>query len=190
MSSLAETISRALMVVGPAAEGRLRDVVADFEELRLGEEERLAAVATAVAAAACNHHRRHRAIYLDAVRAWSLEVAGELEPEPPRVRFAADIERTAEGAEILISGIDSLIELMASMAVRTQDRLVTELALVARLLGQNDANTIHRALSAVERALSGRCFRPGMLVMVPLYDAPQLVRRDSDLEGLDPRGCA
>src|SRR5215472_310668 len=136
MSSLAETINTALRAVGPATEDRLRDIVADFDGLNLTDEERVAAVATAIAATACSHHQRHKAVYLDAVRTWSLEIAAEAKPGPLRLRFAADIERIAEAADILTCGIDSLIELMTAMETRTQDRLVTELALVSRLLGQ------------------------------------------------------
>jgi hypothetical protein len=190
MTTLAETISTALRAAGSATEDRLHDIVADFEALKLTEEERLAAIASAVAAAACTHHNRHRPIYLDAVRTWALEIAGELEPAPPRLRSAADHERIADGAEVLTNGIDSLIDIMTSLSIRTQDRLVTELALVSRLLGQNDANTILRALVSVDRALADRGFRAGTLVMVPLRDAEQLITRDADLETLEPRGCA
>jgi hypothetical protein len=190
MTTLAETISTALRAVGSATEDRLRDIMADFEALNLTEEERLAALASTVAATACTHHNRHRPIYLDAVRTWALEIAAELKPSPPRLRFPADVERIADGAELLTNGIDSLIEIMTSLSIRTQDRLVTELALVARFLGQNDANTILRALASVDRALSDRAFVPGTLVMVQLHDAQHLIARDANLELLEPRGRA
>jgi hypothetical protein len=190
MTTLAETISTALRAVGSATENRLRDIMADFEALNLTEEERLAALASTVAAIACTHHNRHRPIYLDAVRTWALEIAGELKPSPPRLRFPVDADRIADGAEVLTSGIDTLIEIMTSLSIRTQDRLVTELALISRLLGQNDANTILRALVAVHRALADQDFRPGALVMVPLRDTQYLIARDADLEYLEPRGCA
>ena len=190
MSSLAETISSALHAVGPATEDRLRDIIADFDGLNLSAEERLSAVASTVAAAAATHHKRHKPVYLDAVRTWSLEIAQELKPSPLRLRLAADAERIAEAADILISGIDSLIELMTAMGARTQDRLVTELALVSRLLGQVDASTIHLALRAVDRAVSAETFQPGAVVMVPLREATSLISREADLEQLQPRGCA
>src|SRR5258708_38917613 len=142
MSTLAETIISALHRVGPVTEDRLRDIITDFDPRSLTDEERLAAVATTVAATACKHHTRHKGVYLDGVRTWSLEISADLAPAAPRLRYSADIERLSEGAEILISGVDSLIELMFSLVVGTQDRLVTELALVSRLLGQHDAATI------------------------------------------------
>ena len=190
MNSLAETIDSALQAAGTLTVNRLRDVITDFDGLNLIAEERLAAVATTIAAAACERHARHKAIYLDAVRSWSLEIAAALQPAPPRIRFAMELERVAEAAEILVSGSESLVALMMAQEIRTQDRLVTELALVSRLLGRNDANTINLALSAVDRAIKGPGFRAGALVLVPLRDAALPVDRAADLAVLEPRGRA
>ncbi|MBV9522454.1 MAG: hypothetical protein JO010_06660 [Alphaproteobacteria bacterium] len=187
---MAETINSALRSIGPATEDRMRDILADFDNLNLSGEERLSAVATTIAATAHNHHQRHKMVYLDAVRTWSLEISAELSPTPLRLRVRADLERVADGADILVTGIDSLIELMAASAVRTQDRLVTELAVVARLLGQHDARTIHMTLSAVDRALAEETFEPGTVVTVPLRELNRLVSRESNLAQLEPRGYA
>jgi hypothetical protein len=190
MNSLAETIDSALQAAGTLTENRLRDIIADFDGLNLIAEERLAAVATLVAAAACERHARHKSIYLDAVRSWSLEIAAALNPAPPRMRFAMELERVAEAADVLISGSEALVTLMIAQGIRTQDRLVTELALVSRLLGRNDANTVHLAMSAVDRAIKGNGFRTGALVLVPLRDAAMPVERTADLTLLEPRGRA
>ena len=189
MNSLAETIDSALQAAGSLTENRLRDIIAEFDALNLSDEEGLAAVATAVAATACARHARHKAIYLDAVRTWSLEIAAALVPPPPRVRFAVELERVAEGADLLIAGSASLVALMAAQEIRTQDRLVTELALVSRLLGRSDANTVHLALGAVERAVKTPGFRRGAVVVVPPRDTTPLCRT-ADLALLEPRGCA
>jgi hypothetical protein len=189
MNSLAETIDNALQAAGSATESRLRDIIADFDGLNLIEEERLAAIATMIAATACARHVRHKAIYLEAVRTWSLETAATLQPPPPRQRFAVEIERIAEGAEILIAGTESLVTLMMAQGTRTQDRLVTELALVSRLLGRSDANTIHLALGVVERAVRTPGFRRGAVVLVPARDTAP-IGRTADLALLEPRGCA
>jgi hypothetical protein len=190
MTSLAETINNALRAVGPATEDRLRDVIGEFDALNLSAEERLAAVATAIAATAWTHHRRHKAVYLEAVRTWSLEIAAELEPGPLRLRAPADAERVADGAEVLVCGLDSLIELMAATPVRMQDRLVTELALISRLLGQNDANTIHLTLLAVGGALASDAYEAGAPIDIPLRQCSMPVPRDAALATLEPRGCA
>jgi hypothetical protein len=190
MTSLAQTISSALQAVGHLTEDRLNDIVVEFDALNLIEEERLAAMATTIAATACGRHARHTAIYLEAVRTWSLEIAASLQPPPPHLRFAVELDRVAEGAELLIAGIESLVGFMVGREIRTQDRLVTELAVISRLLGRNDADTIHLALGAVDRAIKLRSFQPGAIVLVPLREASRPVGRETNLELLEPLGCA
>jgi len=190
MSSLAETISTALAAVGPATESQLRDILAEFGELNLGDEDRLSALATVIATAAATHHVRHKSVYLEAVKTWSLEIADQLEPAPPRLVGFAGTGPVEEGAEILISGIDALIDGMNQAGVRIQDRLVTELAVVARLLGQHDANTIHFTLMTVASCLADPDYRPGEVVFVPLRETVMPLSREVRLEVLQPRGVA
>ena len=190
MSTLADTISSALTAAGPATEIRLRDIFAEFSELNLGDEERLSVLATAIASAAATHHVRHTQVYLEAVRTWALEISAELQPAPLRLSGANIGGPVEEGADILIGGLDELIENMTSAGVRVQDRLVTELALVSRLLGQHDANTIHFTLMSVGRALADGRYRAGDTVVVPLREAVRPLSRDARLETLQPRGFA
>src|SRR5260370_38410610 len=142
MSSLVETINSAWAAVGPATEGQLLDLLAEFGELNLGDEDRLSALATVIAAAAATHHLRHKGIYLEAVKTWALEIAGQLEPAPLRLAFAPGGGPVEEGAEILISRLDSLIESMTQAGVRIQDRLVTHVPRVGRPLGPPAPHTI------------------------------------------------
>jgi hypothetical protein len=190
MATLSETINSALQAVGTATESRLRDVIAEFDGINLSGEERLDAIATAVAALAWTHHRRHKQVYIDAVKAWSLEIAGELQPHPLRLRSPADPRQVAEAAEVLIAGVDGLIDMMNAGAVKAQDRLVTELAVVARLLGEHDANTIHLTLLTIAAMLDEGGYGVGGVVTVPLRQAAMPLRRDAALETLAPRGCA
>jgi hypothetical protein len=190
MATLSETINSALQAVGTATESRLRDVIAEFDNMNISGEERLDAIATALAALAWTHHRRHKQVYLEAVKAWSLEIAGELQPYPLRLRGAPDLRQVAEAAEVLISGVDALIEMMSAGAVKTQDRLVTELAVVARLLGEHDANTIHLTLLTVAAMIDESGYDAGAVVTVPLRDLALPVARNAALEALAPRGCA
>jgi len=190
MTSLAETIDTALAAVGPETEGRLRDVVAGFEALALADEERVAALATAVAAIAKGHHGRHVAVYLEAVRAWSLEIAEMLQPTPAELRFIPDASVIEDAARNLYAGLDAVIERMRREGVDVRDRLVTELAVVARFLGQHDAQTIAIAMMAVGRALTDPAYRRGAEVRVPLREvwaAPSLIR---DISSMGPQGRA
>lgn len=190
MSSLVETINNALAAVGPATESHLRDLLASFGELGLGDEDRLSALATVIATAATTHHRRHKPVYLEAVKTWALEIAEELEPAPLRFSGMASGALAGEGAELLISGLDALIDSMTQTAVRIQDRLVTELAVVARLLGQHDANTIHMTLMTVGETVADPDYRPGDLVVVPVHDVVRPLSREAQLAALTPRGVA
>jgi hypothetical protein len=190
MSSLVETINSALAAVGPATESQLQDLLAEFGELSLGDEDRLSALATVIAAAAATHHARHKSVYLEAVKTWSLEIAGQLEPAPLRFSEGPCDGPVEEGAEILISGLDALIEQMSQAGVRVQDRLVTELAVVARLLGQHDANTIHVTLMAVNHSLAEPDYQPGEIIGVPLRDTVRPLNREMRLEAMTPRGVA
>lgn len=190
MSSLVETINSALAAIGPATESRLRDLLAEFGELNLGDEDRLAALATVIATAASTHHRRHKTVYLEAVRTWALEIAEALAPAPLRLSGTPVGGPVEEGAEILISGLDQLIDSMTQTGVGIQDRLVTELAVVARLLGQHDANTIHMTLMSVNQSLADPDYRAGELILVPLRETVRPLSRDVRLEALTVRGFA
>lgn len=190
MSSLVDTINNALSAVGPATEKCLRDLLAEFGELNLCDEDRLSALATVIATAASTHHARHKTVYLEAVKTWSLEIAGELGPAPLRLGGSFGGVIVDEGAELLITGLDFLIESMTQAGVRIQDRLVTELAVVARLLGQHDANTIYLTLMAVGQALADAEYQPGDVVAVPLHEMQRPVTREARLEMLQPRGVA
>src|SRR6185312_12287936 len=90
MSTLAQTISRALQSVGPAAEDRMRDILAEFDNLNLSGEERLAAVATTIAATAFTLPRPLRPTYPEPARPGSSEFPASPNPPPLRRRWRAD----------------------------------------------------------------------------------------------------
>jgi hypothetical protein len=190
MSTLAATISEAMLRLGPAVQDNLRDIIAELYGLDLGEEDRLAALATAIATVASIHHSRHKPVYLEAVRAWSLEISVGLAPPPVRLARFSGKGPVEEGAEILVAGLDSLLDGLAQGAANLQDRLVMELSLFARLLGQHDANAVHMTLAAVAEALGDEDYRPGQSVRVPLEQMVMPLTRDACLATVAPRGVA
>ena len=190
MSTLAQTIRDAMARLGSETEARLREIVAEFCTLQLGEEDQLAALATSLAAVAMLNHARHKPVYLDAVRAWSLEISGEIGPPPLRLALSSGTGHFREGADVLIAGLDGLLDGVARETARIQDLLVLELALFAHLLGQYDANAIHRTLMAVSAALADAAYRPGRAVDVPLGDVAVPLGRDASLASVVPRGVA
>ena len=190
MTSLAETIDTALAAVGPETEGRLRDVVAGFEALTLADEERVSALATAVAAIAKGHHGRHVSVYLEAVRTWSLEISEMLQPAPAELRFIPETAVVEEAARGLYGGLDAVIERMRREGVDVRDRLVTELAVVARFLGQHDQQTIAIAMIAVARAVADPAYRRGAVVRVPLREVAAAPSLMPDIARMEPQGRA
>lgn len=191
MSSMAETINSALAAIGPSTEGRLRAILAEFSGLTLSLDERLSVLATVVAHAAAMHHGGHQRVYLDTVRIWSVEIAAVVQPACHRVEEGIVEDGSIDnGVELLIGGLDGLVETMSIAGVDLEDRLVAELALIARLLGQHDANTIHVTLMAAGQALAEPGYRAGDRVDVSLHETTRPVARDAVLAGLMPRGLA
>jgi hypothetical protein len=165
-------------------------VVAEFDRMPLSDAERLAALATAIAHTALCHHARHKGVYLDAVKTWSLEIGADFAPPPARVGRAPNEERVADAAEGLIGGIDAMIDWLGRAMIRTQERLVAELAIVAQLLGRFDAHAIHVALAAVAQAIADPDFTAGDIVNVELPDTGRPIPRSANLALLSPRGFA
>lgn len=190
MRTLAETIDEAMARLGPAIRERLADIFAELCGLNLGEEDQLSVLATALAAVAAVHHARHRPVYLEAVRAWALEISVGLAPPPARVSRFAGEGPIEEGAEILVGGLDGILDGLEQGAANLQDRLVLELSLFARLLGQHEANAVHLTLAAVAEALDDEDYRPGHAVHVPLEQMLMPLSRDACLATIAPRGVA
>lgn len=190
MTSLAETIDTALAAVGPETEDLLRDVVAEFEALPLAEEERLAVLATSIAAIAHRHHRRHVSVYLEAVRTWSLEIAEVVKPAPTELRYIPRPAAIEQAARHFFDGLDSVIDRMQIQGIDVRDRLVTELAVMARFLGRHDANTISIAIIAVNRALADLNYQRGAAVQVPMREVTAAPVSAEELAAMPPRGTA
>lgn len=191
MSSMADTINDALAAIGGSTENSLRTIIADFGALSLSVEDRLSALATVIANAATVHHARHRRAYLEAVRIWSVEMASTLQSAPLRLNgMEPDGAAVDEGAEMLIAGLDGLVQAMSDGGVSVQDRLVAELALVARLLGQLDVNTIHFTLMVVGNVLRHDGYRAGDRVDVPLRQIARPLTRNAPLASILPWGLA
>jgi hypothetical protein len=189
MSNLRETIDDAIARLGPAVADRLDEIAAELDELALDEEDRLSAVATALAAVTATHHRSHQPVYLEAVRVWALEISTQF--RQASAWASSGIEGPIEeGAEILVTGLDNLLETLAAGASRLQDRLVMELALFAQLLGRHDTAAVHAALRAAADALGDGSYQPGDGVRVALDDTALPLDRDACLAELAPRGVA
>jgi hypothetical protein len=188
MGSLLETIDRTLTNIGREPRDLLIETIDAFSTLELSDEEQVCAIASALASCALSSHRRHVAKYLEAVRVWALELAGEVSPAPPKLRAQPVPRRVAAAADLLGDGAEQLIEAMRDAGIGLQDRLVAELTLFTRLLGRQDANTINIVVQCIGDAISVAEFRAGDIISVPLRDMP--TDRFVSLEDMVPRGTA
>ncbi|HUB95819.1 MAG TPA: hypothetical protein VL993_07880 [Stellaceae bacterium] len=190
MSSLADTIAQSMQRLGPATKDKIEDIFAGLDSLDLAPADLLSVLATSLAAMAATHHARHMPVYFEAVRTWSLEISAGLSPAPALSAAYARGSVVADGAEIILAGLDGLFDELKSDRVGLQDRLVLELALFAQLLGQHDANAILMTLRTVADALSEEDYRPGRAILVPLGQLCVPLGRDACLAELAPRGMA
>jgi hypothetical protein len=190
MIDLPPLLLEALKAIGPETEARMGDLISDFAALPLSEEDRLSALAGVVATIATTRYRHHRPIFIAALRGWALEISIALSPAPPRLALEQRRGPVAEAQDGLLGGIDTMLRAMVDGGLAKHHRLVTELAVMARLLGRYDAHSIHLVLTAASLACEDPRWRCGYTVPVMLADGAQLVARDASLEALAPRGTA
>jgi hypothetical protein len=190
MADLPPLLIEALSAIGPETEARMGDLISDFVALPLGEEDRLSALAGAVATIATTRYSHHRAIFIAALRCWALEISVSLSPTPPRTAFESRRGPVEEAQDALLGGLDALLRAMADDGSAKHHRLVTELAVMAQLLGRYDAHSIHLVLTAASLACEDPRWRSGYTVPVLLSDGAQLLTRDACLASLAPRGTA
>src|SRR6201999_1184109 len=87
MSDLPPLLTEALSAIGPETEARMGDLITDFAAVPLSEEDRLSALAGAVATIATTRYQQHRPIFIAALRSWALELSIALLPPPLRIGF-------------------------------------------------------------------------------------------------------
>lgn len=190
MTDLPPLVIEALKAIGPETEARMGDLISDFLALPLSEEDRLSALAGAVATIATTRYRQHRPIFIAALRSWALEISIALSPTPPRSGFERRRGRVEDAQDGLLGGLDALLHAMVDSGSAKHHRLVTELAVMAQLLGRYDVNSIHLVLTAASLACEDPRWRSGYTVPVVLADGAQMVTRDACLATLAPRGTA
>jgi hypothetical protein len=191
MSDLPPLVIEALEAIGPETEARMGDLVSDFLAVPLTDEDRLSALAGAVATIATTRYRRHSSLFIAALRSWALEISIALSPAPPGgVGFERRRGRIEEAQDGLLGSLDAILRALVDKGSAKHHRLVTELAVMAQLLGRYDARSIHLVLTAAGLACEDPSWRSGYTVPVLLSDGAQMVTRDSRLEFLAPRGTA
>ena len=190
MTDMPPLLIEALSAIGPETEARMGDLIKDFVALPLSDEDRLTALAGAVATVAATRYPHHRPVFIAALRCWALEISIALSPAPSRCGFEHRRGPVEEAQDGLLSGLDAILRAMNDNGLAKHHRLVTELAVMAQLLGRYDAHSIHLVLTAASLACEDPRWRSGYMVPVLLADGTQLLTRDACLEWLAPRGTA
>jgi hypothetical protein len=190
MTDLPPLLADALTAIGADTEARMGDLIDDFAALPLSEEGRLSALAGAVATIATTRYQHHRAIFIAALRSWALEISIALAPESPRIVSDRHAEPVEEAQDVLLGGIDTILRAMVTSGSAKHHRLVTELAVMARLLGRYDVHSIHLVLAAANRACDDPEWPNGGVVSVSLCESAQPVTREANIAALAPRGTA
>jgi hypothetical protein len=79
---------------------------------------------------------------------------------------------------------------MLAAGTAKHHRLVTELAVMARLLGRYDAPKVHLVVTAASRACEDPVWRSGAGVPVSLGEGVLPLSRDVSIAAVAPRGSA
>jgi hypothetical protein len=150
-----------------AARADFGAALAAFDEIGLGADERLSAVASAVASAAARQEAapdRFLRLLQDLTRLGAGGIVRNGSPGVPRP------ERIAEGAALLARAFERLTAGLAAAAMPRAETQLVEAVLLARLLAEFRPHAIRLALAAVGRAVADPAYRSGAPVTVP---APQ-----------------
>jgi len=159
-------LHRLMTEITGTARAEFGAALAAFDEIGLGADERLSAVASTVAAAAARHGasvERFLRLLQDLTRLGAGGIVRNGSPGTPRP------ERIAEGAQLLGGAFERLTAGLAAAMPREETQLV-EAVLLARLLAEFRPHAIRLALAAVGRAVADPGYRSGAPVAVP---APQ-----------------
>lgn len=190
MTIVPPLLSETLAAVGPEVEARMGALIEDFTDLPLGDEDRLSALAGTIATVAATRYAEHGDIFIAALRSWALEISIALASESLRLVSEAKAGVIAEAQELLLRGIERILRAMHAARMTRHHRLATELAIMARLLGDFHAPSVHLVLTAAARACNDPAWRPGGAVPVSLCESALPLGRGVSLAAIAPRGTA
>jgi hypothetical protein len=190
MTNLPPLLTEALAAISADTEAQMGDLITDFTALPLNEEDRLSALAGTVATIAVTRYARHRDIFVAALRSWALEISITLAPPAPRMTIDSQPGPIGEAQDVLLAGIDTILRRMVAAGTAKHHRLVTELAVMAQLLGRYDSHSIYLVLNAASSAYADPIWSGGDAVPISLGDGWLPVMRDADIETVAPRGTA
>jgi hypothetical protein len=175
----AETIQQAMARAGRLAQGDIAATLNAFDQLALSRQERLAAIASAIAATLKKRHAGDGEAFLKALRDLTRPAIGHFGDPDEGELF---LTRVVEGLRVIDKGLDRLIERLEAAGLPSETAAVVETVMLARLLAAHRPLLITLALEAAELAADRDDFRPGDIV--PLV----AVRQASPTTGLAAAG--
>ncbi len=190
MADLPPILTEALAAIGADIEAQIAELLRDFAALPLSEEDRLSALAGAIAAIAEIGYAEHGALFLAALRGWALDISIGFVTSAPRGRALREHGLVEEAQDVLLGGIDRILRGMGDAGATKLHRVVAELAVVARVLGRYDPRSIHLVLTAASQAGDDPTWQSGDLVPVSLCDGVRILSRDINIASVAPRGTA
>jgi hypothetical protein len=182
-------LGESLSLIGRASQDMLREAIISFHNLELSGEERVWAIAGAVAGTAVSRYRRCIGRYLDAVKIWGIMVALDAASRPPRLDGPPSPLLVGAAIAQLLTDADDIQDVMIAAGTPIRARMAVELMLFAQLIGRYDVKTIYLALHAITVATALEDFEVGQLIEVPLHTVRAAIRTDR-LEALAACGTA
>jgi hypothetical protein len=157
----AETIQQAMARAGRLAQGDLAATLNAFERLALSRQERLAAIASAIAATLKKRHTEDGESFLKALRDLTRPAIGHFGDSEEGELF---LTRVVEGLRVIDKGLDRLVERLVAAGLSQETAAVVETVLLARLLAAHRPLLISLAVEAAEHAADREDFRAGDIV--------------------------
>lgn len=157
----AETVQQAMARAGRLAQNDLAAAFTGFERLGLSRQERLAAIASAVAACQRKRHAGDGAGFVRALRELTRPALGYFGDLGGGELF---LSRVVEGLRLVVRGLDRLFDRLQEAGLSAESAALVEAVMLARLLTQHRPHQIRLAIDAAERAAARPDYVPGDIV--------------------------
>jgi hypothetical protein len=157
----ANTFHHAMMRAGRLAQNDLAAALATFDRLGLSRQERLTAIASAVAAARAKRHPASGDAFFRALRELTRPAFGYFgHPDEGEIFLS----RVAEGLRLLVRALDHLAGRLAAVGLPLEAAGLVETVMLARLLAVHPPRQVSLAIAAAERATHRPDYRAGDIV--------------------------
>jgi hypothetical protein len=167
----AETVHQAMTRAGRLAQNDLAAALTGFDNLGLSRQERLAAIASAIAASHRKRHAADGADFLRALRELTRPAMGYFGALGDGELF---LSRVSEALRLIVRGLDRLVARLEEVGLSAESAALVETVMLARLLAVHRPQQITLAIAAAERAAARPDYTPGDIVPLGSIARPSL----------------